>query len=134
MMIGMMLQSAAPDDTIYGLRYAAARPRREPPDRRVQRDTGDLALFGVLATALQSRWANVPSRPDAQNSPPARRAVGVAGVDLYDAKKHALGSVSAWIPSQPMAEGLRGLFRLGLDHGLTAWECWAVMVLLFVGA
>ena len=142
MMIGMMLPSAAPTILLYGL---AARRRQGidaagPVYALAAGYVVIWALFGVLATALQRALGELfLLSPMMEATSPAAGAalLLVAGVyqltPLKQACLTACQSPLGFLLSR-WRDGVRGAFRMGLEHGLYCLGCcWALMLLLFAG-
>jgi len=142
MMIGMMLPSAAPTILLYGL--AARRRLGGDAARPVYAlATGYVViwvLFGVLATALQRVLGELfLLSPMMEVTGPAAGAalLLVAGVyqltPLKQACLTACQSPLGFLLSR-WRDGVRGAFRMGVEHGLYCLGCcWALMLLLFAG-
>ena len=142
MMIGMMLPTAVPAILLYG---AAVRRRhgQDAAGRIYALSAGYVttwALFSVLATAFQrglSALLLLSPMMEVTSPQMGGLLVLVAGAYQLTPLKRAclkacqspLGFVmSRW------RDGVRGAFRLGLEHGLYCLGCcWAVMLLLFAG-
>lgn len=144
MMIGMMLPSAAPLVLLFGAVARRSATGAIAPSRQIYALAGGYlaawALFSLGATALQRLLAVLLwLSPMMEVTSPVVGAglLAIAGVYQLTPLKHTcLGTcrsplgflMSRWRP------GLKGAFRMGLEHGaLCVGCCWALMLLLFVG-
>ena len=142
MMVAMMLPSAAPTILLYG---SAARRRHGPEATSLiyALSAGYVSiwvLFSVLVTAFQRALGALfllSPMMEAATPQVGGALLLVAGGYQWTPLKQAcltacqspLGFLlSGW------RDGLRGAFRMGLDHGIYCLGCcWALMLLLFAG-
>jgi predicted metal-binding membrane protein len=143
MMAGMMLPSAAPLLLLYG---AAA--RRRGLNANAAREIYAVAagyltmwsMFGLLATAAQRMLGMllIVSPMMTLTSPSAAAALLLlAGIyQLTPLKSMCLRKCQSPVGfmMHRWRSGMRGAFRMGIDHGgYCLGCCWALMLLLFVG-
>ena len=142
MMIGMMLPTAVPAILLYG---AAVRRQHghDAAGRIYALSAGYVttwALFSVLATVFQrglSALLLLSPMMEATSPQTGGALLLVAGTyqltPLKRACLMACQSPLGFLMSR-WRDGVRGAFRLGLEHGLYCLGCcWAVMLLLFAG-
>jgi len=143
MMVGMMLPSAAPTLLLY-----AAVVRKSPEAggarARVYAFAGGYLLawtaFSLVATLLQlllRHWLVLSPMMETPSHSFGGALLLLAGVYQLTPYKHACLE-SCRSPAnfivQHWKRGVRGAWRLGLEHGLYCLGCcWALMLLLFVG-
>ena len=142
MMAGMMLPSAAPTVLLYG---SAARRRHDPhaTGRVYALALGYVAtwaLFSVLLTAIQRALGALfllSPMMEATSPRVGGTLLLIAGVyqwtPLKQACLRACQSPLGFLMSRWRA-GVRGAFRMGVEHGHYCIACcWALMLLLFAG-
>ena len=143
MMAGMMLPSAAPLLLLYGAAVRRRGAETKPAHQVYALAAGYLtmwSIFSLAATAAQRTLASllIVSPMMTLTSPVVAAAVlFLAGIyQLTPLKSRCLRQCQSPLGflMHHWRSGMRGAFRMGIDHGVYCLGCcWALMVLLFVG-